>query len=177
MNIKIIAINFRVQVGHSLNVQRRKKETKRKKIKEGERIMTVKEIVNDYLKKNGFDGLFNDDEECYCDVDCMCDRDGVMDSCRAVYKHESPETCPDTCKQNCFDNKEFDIYNCDVPRKEKEMKVGTKVKMVNCLEVEKYQDRIWVTKSEIWQLRSGEWVVLLEGYQGGFAVNKLEVVE
>jgi len=57
------------------------------------------------------------------------------------------------------------------------MKIGKKVKMVNCLEAEIYKDRIWVTKSETWQLGSGEWVVKLEGYHGGFAVNKLEVVE
>jgi len=56
------------------------------------------------------------------------------------------------------------------------MKIGTKVKMVNCLEAEKYKDRVWVTRSEPWKV-GGNWVVLLDGYSGCFAVEFLEVVK
>ena len=55
------------------------------------------------------------------------------------------------------------------------MKIGTKVKMVNCLEAEKYKDRIWETVSEPWKVGS-DWVVLLDGYRGGFAVKFLKAV-
>ena len=55
------------------------------------------------------------------------------------------------------------------------MKIGTKVKMVNCYEAEKYKDRVWITKSEPWAV-GGTMVVLLEGKSGGFAVDMLEVV-
>jgi len=56
------------------------------------------------------------------------------------------------------------------------MKIGTKVRMVNCLEAENYKDRVWVIASEPWQV-GGNWVVLLEGYKGGFAVKFLEEVK
>jgi hypothetical protein len=52
------------------------------------------------------------------------------------------------------------------------MKIGTKVKMVNCAEAEKYKDRVWITRSEPW-IVCGEKVVLLEGYSGGFSVKCL----
>jgi hypothetical protein len=55
--------------------------------------------------------------------------------------------------------------------------VGMKVRMVNCLEAEnpKYQHD-WVTASEPWKA-SGSWIVLLEGFRGGFSIDKLELVE
>lgn len=56
------------------------------------------------------------------------------------------------------------------------MKVGTKVKMVNCSEADKYPDKIWETRSEPWEV-CGEMVVLLKGKAGGFSVNCLKVVE
>jgi hypothetical protein len=54
--------------------------------------------------------------------------------------------------------------------------VGTKVRMVNCLEAEnpKYRHD-WVTASEPWKV-SGNWLVLLEGSRGGFSIDKLEPV-
>jgi hypothetical protein len=57
------------------------------------------------------------------------------------------------------------------------MKVGTKVIMTNCLEAEKYKDRIWITRSEPWKISCGERLVLLEGFSGGFAVKYLEEAE
>lgn len=55
------------------------------------------------------------------------------------------------------------------------MKIGTKVKMINCAEAEKYPDKIWETRSEPWEV-CGEMVVLLKGRAGGFSVKCLEVV-
>jgi len=56
------------------------------------------------------------------------------------------------------------------------MPIGTKVRMVNCLEAERYKDKIWTTRSEPWMLCGSE-VVLLEGKAGGFATEFLEIVE
>lgn len=58
------------------------------------------------------------------------------------------------------------------------MKIGTKVKMINCAEANhpKYKDRIWKTRSNPWRL-CGSMVVLLEGFSGGFSIECLEVVE
>lgn len=53
--------------------------------------------------------------------------------------------------------------------------VGTKVRMVNCAEAETYGDKIWVTRSEPWEV-CGSQVVLLEGKSGGFDTRRLEVV-
>ncbi len=53
------------------------------------------------------------------------------------------------------------------------MKIGTKVKMINCYEATKNPDKVWVTRSEPWELGHGEEVVLLKGKSGGFSVNCL----
>jgi len=54
--------------------------------------------------------------------------------------------------------------------------IGTKVRMVNCLEAEKYGDKVWVTRSDPWEM-CGSQVVLLKGKSGGFDTSCLEVVE
>lgn len=54
------------------------------------------------------------------------------------------------------------------------MKIGTKVRMVNCLEAEDYKDKIWETRSEPWNL-CGTMVVALKGKSGGFDMTCLEV--
>lgn len=56
------------------------------------------------------------------------------------------------------------------------MKKGTWVKMVNCAEAEKHQNKFWKTRSEPWDV-CGTMCVLLEGYSGAFAVDCLEIVE
>lgn len=50
--------------------------------------MNGKEIIKEYLEKNGFDGLYSDDGDCGCEVsDLMpCESDDCM-SCNAGYKH------------------------------------------------------------------------------------------
>jgi hypothetical protein len=56
--------------------------------------------------------------------------------------------------------------------------IGTKVRMVNCLEAENPKNQhVWITRSEPWQLGHGAWVVSLEGKAGGFDVTKLELAE
>jgi len=56
------------------------------------------------------------------------------------------------------------------------MKVGTKVKMVNCIEAEENEGKVWVTRSEPWAV-CGSTVVLLEGKRGGFDISCLQVVD
>jgi len=58
-----------------------------------------------------------------------------------------------------------------------DMPVGTKCVMVNCAEAELHKGKVWETRSEPWQLGHGAWVVLLEGYCGGFLVDKLALEE
>jgi hypothetical protein len=60
---------------------------------------------------------------------------------------------------------------------DKNMKIGTKVKMVNCYEARKNPNKIWTTRSEPWELGHGQKVVLLEGKTGGFSVDCLEEVK
>jgi hypothetical protein len=53
--------------------------------------------------------------------------------------------------------------------------IGTNVRMVNCYEVRKHGDKVWITNSEPWEM-CGSQVVKLEGYSGGFDTSCLEVV-
>lgn len=56
------------------------------------------------------------------------------------------------------------------------IKIGDKVKMVGCMEAEKYPDRIWTVKSGPWDICKST-LVGLEGFRGGFSVECLLVVE
>ena len=56
------------------------------------------------------------------------------------------------------------------------MKIGDKVKMVNCREARENPDKIWTVRSEPWEV-CGNMCVLLEGKSGGFAVECLEKIE
>lgn len=56
-----------------------------------------------------------------------------------------------------------------------EYKVGDKVKMVNCLEADRYADKVWTVASAPWEV-CGCRVVKLDGYRGGFDVTKLRRV-
>jgi hypothetical protein len=56
--------------------------------------------------------------------------------------------------------------------------IGTKVRMVNCLEAENPDNQhIWETRSEPWQTGAGDWIVALKGKAGGFSLEKLELAE
>jgi len=71
--------------------------------------MTVKEIVLEYLKANGYGGLCNDDD-CGChDDDLMpCGTEGV-ENCEACYK--VPVHC-DTCDAECEIRDEKGVTHC-----------------------------------------------------------------
>ena len=51
--------------------------------------MTVKEIVRDYLKKHGYDGLWDDD--CGCGVDDLFPCGEGYEHCEAGYARPAPE--------------------------------------------------------------------------------------
>lgn len=58
---------------------------------------TVKEIIEEYLKKNGYDGLYNADGNCGCCLDdlCPCGIEGI-ENCKVGYKRPyNPETDED----------------------------------------------------------------------------------
>lgn len=59
--------------------------------------MTVKEIVEKWLKDNGYDGLWSENGECGCALGenfMGCDCTGV-DECSSGFKTKcDPETCP-----------------------------------------------------------------------------------
>lgn len=59
---------------------------------------SVREIVAEYLKANGFDGLFSDGGDCACELsDLMpCGRDWDCTSdCEAGYRVPCPPACGD----------------------------------------------------------------------------------
>jgi len=56
--------------------------------------MTVKEIVTEYLKANGYDGLWCADGGCACIIGDLAPCCGNMDECEPGYRVEcDPETC------------------------------------------------------------------------------------
>jgi len=48
--------------------------------------MTVKEIVEEWLKEHGYDGLCNPDAECGCALDDLIPCEGACDLCQPAYK-------------------------------------------------------------------------------------------
>ncbi len=55
--------------------------------------MRVKEIVKEYLKQHGFDGLYND--QCGCEVDDLAPCSEFGWDCKPGYKTSCiPESCP-----------------------------------------------------------------------------------
>jgi len=44
--------------------------------------MNVSEIIKEYLKKNGYDGLCNDDNECECEPDDLAPCGWLEDKCK-----------------------------------------------------------------------------------------------
>ncbi len=51
--------------------------------------MTVEEIVIEYLKANGFDGLYNDDCGCFLDDLIPCSE--CCSNCQPGYRVENPD--------------------------------------------------------------------------------------
>lgn len=65
--------------------------------------MTVKEIVEDYLKKHGYDGLYQEDLECACLIEDLFPCETVGD-CLPGYK--GPCDCGDDCRFHIYGSKE-----------------------------------------------------------------------
>jgi len=70
--------------------------------------ITVKDIVKQYLRNNGYDGLGHEDSECACDIDNLmwCGADGISE-CVPAYRWEceEDECCDDpVCEgeRECF---------------------------------------------------------------------------
>lgn len=75
--------------------------------------MTIEDIIKQYLKDNGFDGLCNPDLECGCGLDDLmpCGGEGVID-CEPAYRHRCAEhlrneyhlvdECFSDCSGECF---------------------------------------------------------------------------
>lgn len=53
--------------------------------------MTVLEIVREYLKENGYDGLCNPELECGCGLDDLAPCGEMGMDCEPAYVAESPE--------------------------------------------------------------------------------------
>jgi hypothetical protein len=64
--------------------------------------MTVKEIVVNYLKSNGYDGLYS--ESCGCEISDLAPCDIIGLNCKAGYKIDCPcHTCTNDCEvSNCI---------------------------------------------------------------------------
>ncbi len=70
--------------------------------------ITVRQIVKEYLIKNGYDGLY--DENCGCPVDDLAPCDTCIYDCRPGHKVPcDPETCPADGKcEHHIGNKKLD---------------------------------------------------------------------
>ena len=53
---------------------------------------TVLEIVKEYLMKNHFDGLYNEDLECGCSIDNLNPCGDFSGNCKAGYRVEAAKT-------------------------------------------------------------------------------------
>lgn len=53
--------------------------------------MTTIEIIKQYLIDNGFDGLYNEDLECGCELADLEPCDSLQSNCKAGYKHPGNE--------------------------------------------------------------------------------------
>lgn len=71
------------------------------------RCPTVEAMVKDYLKERGYDGLFNDREECACKLGCLVPCDEIGTECRAGHFILMPEGADPDC--------DFYIGNKDMP--------------------------------------------------------------
>ena len=86
-------------------------EQRRKKACSGRRQggkMQVYEIIENYLKENGYDGLFNSDFECGCETGGLFSEcREPQEDCRAGYKVPCDGKCddPDTCEFHIVDKK------------------------------------------------------------------------
>jgi hypothetical protein len=68
--------------------------------------MNVKEIVKEYLEKNGYDGLYNVDGECGCPKDSLLPCSESFDQCCPGYRGACDGSCDDPpCDCHIYINK------------------------------------------------------------------------
>ncbi|HDY90020.1 MAG TPA: hypothetical protein ENH82_18105 [bacterium] len=74
--------------------------------------MNIREIVTEWLKNNGYDGLVNDD--CGCNVSdlMLCDEPSI--NCEAGHQRYC-----NGCKIECEDREEYEIGGCVMEGKKK----------------------------------------------------------
>ncbi len=79
--------------------------------------LTVLEIIKDYLKKNGYDGLCG--EECGCGIDDLapCGQADNLFDCIPAYKQDT-KTCTNTECENYDEVEECDAVECYRPSKQ-----------------------------------------------------------
>ena len=58
--------------------------------------MTVKELIKQYAKENGFDGLVHDWGECGCEIDDLCPCE-LSDLADCAFGYKVPCDCGDGC--------------------------------------------------------------------------------
>jgi len=89
---------------------------------------TVKEIVKNWLKEHGYDGLYSDEYQCCCDLDDLMDCDFFHWDCRVGYKASCNDgECCEMCENWHYhiqpDKPEKTSENSKIPeRKEKVIK-------------------------------------------------------
>lgn len=71
--------------------------------------MNVKEILEQWLKEHGFDGLVSEFEECSCEIGDLAPCDYSFLNCKPGYK--IPCTCGEGCSFHVVAQKENKIEN------------------------------------------------------------------
>lgn len=66
--------------------------------------MTVADIVRDWLREHGYDGLYVEDD-CACDLDDLAPCQNIQLECEAGYKHPCPTECDDDHEFHISDEK------------------------------------------------------------------------
>ena len=70
-------------------------------------MINVKEIVAQYLKAKGFDGLFNEVGECGCGLNDLMPCDGPQERCVPAIEHYCP-----CCGESIFTSIEAIVEQC-----------------------------------------------------------------
>lgn len=60
--------------------------------------ITVLGIIEEYLKKNGYDGLYSPDDECACGIGDLAPCTDIQGECMPGYRGN---VCPSWCGEGC----------------------------------------------------------------------------
>jgi len=76
--------------------------------------MDVRQIITEYLKANGYDGLYHDECGCFLDDLAPCDRPL---NCKPGYKSPcNPKTCPEKCGAWHIGPKQLHTYEAETDK-------------------------------------------------------------